>query len=376
MDVGFPQQQGPALALINAAYQNPQGFANVVSSIARGAFSRGSRSVGRASAAKRKRMQKNGKRGSSRSSGSSGRYQSLSSHRVYLNPKKSSKKKRSKRSKGLSKKYVQRVVRNAMNKIPGRVYSYRNCDTMQLTSSKNQCGYHNDAFPVLDATMATVASQYCKQLTSAGAIETISYDIANTNLVLRGTLKKFIQLRNNSSFSAEIHIYYLVPKQQTTVNPKTQLIDGLDEYDLADGGLETNICYFPSDSKSFRQSWKILKRSGKLVLEAGASAEMVCSRKIWWSSGYSDNHSLDYQPGFSMPILFRIQGAIAHDQSTTSNVGIGETTVDVLQRNHIDVKGVGMSNQLPHTEAAGSLATLTTSTQFQATDPGEETFAV
>jgi len=289
---------------------------------------------------------------------------SVSSSRVYARGKGRKRQKKHK-SKLLS------IIHREQAKTLGKLFSYRDCRSTQRTSNANECSYGALDFGV-HSTLDTIASTYGKQLSSTGTIETIDYsDTDGHSLKLKGNCSAKIIVRNNSAFGAELRMYAVVPRQDTSVSISSTITSGLDDFSLSDGGLETDICYYPSDSKLFMSTYKIVKRV-KVVLEPGASIEFHANRDLYWSQDYKASHNLSYPKSSYMGILFRVQGVVSHDATTNTQIGVGPTQLDVMYLGKYDVRGVGSYNQMEHTVGTGSLGTLSTTRQYQASDPGKE----
>lgn len=322
---------------------------------------------------RRKRMTNNARS----STGSGGQYasKSLSSSRVYLSRKRRSKKKRkmSRVPRGI-KKYVNKRISSQAGKALGKLYDYRHNQTQSVASQSNQCAYLSFCFGS-DGDMATLASNYGKQLNAASATETVDYD-AGINLSLKGSMYQKLEFRNNSSFGCKVRVYFIVPKSDTGVGPETSITDGLDDFALANTGLELNTMYYPSDSKLFKSTYKVVK-SFSIELEPGASGQCSANRKLWWNSAHEASHGLAYQKGTTMCALVRLEGVISHSQASAATIGIGQATLDTMMTTRVKLRGVGSSpGAYNHTGTSTNLDTMTAPTQFQASDPGEEVYAI
>lgn len=382
--VGFPRAQQAALigalgqralhqlqkAVVNEVTQT---FKRGRSQVVPGSARDWNNKVNERKRAKKKKKMPNAKSSSSKGSNTGRAVPSYSSSRVRLLSKKKRKRRVKRRRYKKSNKKLARLVRRLAKQQTGPLFSWRACITATHGNNVNSVSYL-DMLAGRDADMATIAALYGKQITSAGAVETISWDDADAyNAKLKGRLTSIIQIRNNASHSAELDIYYVVPKLQTSSAPTTHITNGLDEFGIGDTGYETSLCYYPSDSSLFRSTWKIVKQN-RIVLEPGASCENTCSRKIFWHNSYAQSHALAYQPRHTLNCVIRVRGTLEHSQADSGVVGLSKTDIDIFQRLKYDVRGIGEHNAIPHTTQYDSVGTVTTGTQFQRAAPSEETF--
>lgn len=293
--------------------------------------------------------------------------------------KKGGKKKMKRKRKAMKvPKQVAKYVKKAIDKSKGKEllprYDYRICQSGQQTSAVNNVSYNQIAH-LTDANMASIMANYGKRISTGNALETINYDEAgyaySGEFKAKGNFKVHFQIRNNFNYSCELIIYSLIPKQQTSTAPVQNIVDGLDNFDLQDGGLEGSPCYYPSDSKIFRESWTIAKRES-IVLTAGGSYDYYFSRPVSYSNSWANTHGLSFQPRHSCVTLMRLVGCVAHDETTSTEVGLASAGIDFVYGEQTVMRGVGSFNQLPHTEKGGAYGTLTTPVQWQVSDPGRE----
>lgn len=321
-------------------------------------------------------MGQNGKSKRSRGSSFGDAIQSAGSNMVVAKRSKRRKKHKKKSSKVpySVRKYVQSQIKTQGPKTRGKLFSYRKIDKLGFGCGNNACYY--DEIIVFNRTkIAAALDAYGKQLSGAGAIETIDYTDSDAHtLKVSGKIKSRLVLRNNSSFTGEYMVWAVTPKVRSAASPKTSLIAGLDDFALADGGLETDPMYYPSDSKDFRKQWKVLASSGRVTLTGGGSLECFATAPFKWSNDVYTDHNYIYEKKNSMCWLIRVLGHPAHSTAAATEVGSGAAHADCIAYTKLDVRSVGEMNSMSHTESLNSLDTLTTPTQFQAEDPGEETY--
>lgn len=264
---------------------------------------------------------------------------------------------------------VSRRVRRTIKGIAGSMMdtqtnTKRDVGTFQHTHAANQCQYDfyslgncsqlNSA--VSDAHMPYVDSDAIGIVTDMNLanLTGADYKIKFLNMMFK------LQIRNNGQMPVKLNAWWVKPKKDTNTNP-TQSLTKID-VDGDDNTFSiTDPRYMPYDAPGFRNEWKVYK-SGKYILNAGDEVELIVQRKNprWYDPREFTANANEYVKGMYLGLFMRTEGVPAHDDTTTSNVGLSDGTLDIVKRTHFKfstMKGVKMHRVL---EGTGDFDTLTT----------------
>lgn len=158
------------------------------------------------------------------------------------------------------------------------------------------------------------------------------------------------RIRNNYQVPAQIRLYGLVPKDDTSISPTVAFTNG-----LADVGNPSSVSPMVhlTDSDQFNDLWRI--RVSKLItLEAGRTCRLSMTAKPFkFDPSTADSHSLTYQTHYnSMAWIVFIHGVMGHDTvlSEQGIIGAGiecsiDTVFEVKYPAGADIKFITLDDQ-------------------------------
>lgn len=148
-------------------------------------------------------------------------------------------------------------------------------------------------------------------------------------------------IRNNYQSPCRVTLYFLMVKDDTSINPPTAFSNGL----VDTGGVsETSPLAFVSDSIQFKDLWKIAK-STKVELQPGEEYKFSFkTRSFEYDPSLTDSHPDAYQTrNKAYAICARVEGVIGHDTSADEQ-GILQSGIDwVLDRTWVVEYSAGVN---------------------------------
>lgn len=210
-------------------------------------------------------------------------------------------------------------------------YHYRDINPGQVTGTVNLATYH-----VITLFDKTRIGQMCDDLPFMDRAATPATDTIDPttqtleNEVHFDSMYAKLRLVNNFEIPATFDIYLCKFKIDTSSTPLATLTSGDADVGITDA--DTNVLTFPSDFKEFQKTFHIVKHA-KFVLKAGDEFVFTHQRKNYRYDRLLANQSgTSYNKG-DEHILIRHEGAVAHDTTTSSLVGLGDGGCDyVLKR--------------------------------------------
>lgn len=125
-----------------------------------------------------------------------------------------------------------------------------------------------------------------------------------------------IVVRNNYQVPAEVTLYIVAPKNDTSKTAIEAYTEGLNDIG---GPSSTSPMMYLSDSPVFKKLYKVVKQKSK-VLEVGKTMSLNHSIKnLVYDPAYNDAHTSTYKPvegAFSYVI--RVTGVVGHDTTITT----------------------------------------------------------
>lgn len=277
----------------------------------------------------------NKKKSSSYKSASMGGSYSSSSRR-YGRRKYRRRRKYKKKVNRSTRKYIKKVVDNAGDTS---TVVHRNISSSQISCEANECSYSFLSF--LDHSSIEGALDQAKILDpNAGTLTEVEVDL-NTIDGLKVKIinaKAIRTFRNNGQTPCNLECYYLFAKKRmgTAVTPLTILEDGLENAGITTNEL-TDLRFNVYDSKSFNDFFRIM-RVKKYRVNAGDEVEIQLNRRkpfIYDPDIFDDHSASSKQPKIYQAVLVRMSGVVSHDDTTTTNVGTCNATLDYMDLTHI-----------------------------------------
>lgn len=159
-----------------------------------------------------------------------------------------------------------------------------------------------------------------------------------------GTVQKEIEIsktwskltvKNNSLKPAEVDVYCVVSKSDTSISAQTAVGNGLT--DVGTGLGITTVQTFPTDSHQFRDLYKIVKHKKAFLLPGKQVKLSYSGRPYQFDPSFVDAHGQSFQKRYnSHQYLVRTQGVIGCGTGVT--VGYADSRVDVLIERIHEVK--------------------------------------
>lgn len=217
-------------------------------------------------------------------------------------------------------------------------YERRKLDDAQLACSANQCAYGISTtvpwFGISNINNSVDSLIYYDR--TAGTTGEVNLDITNANTAVSNALRvnvySKVMIANNHSIPCDVDMYLLKAKIWTDDRPQDSITAG--ETMLGVSNASTNILTYPSDFKTFNDTYSILKHH-KVHLTAGDHAEMIHNESTMWDHNKMEDLAAatgaTYMKG-SLWWFFRIQGIVSHDQTTTTNIGFSDATIDIIEK--------------------------------------------
>lgn len=239
-------------------------------------------------------------------------------------------------------------------------YVFKQEATLQVTSLANRCGYGEGAF--LQPSIIETAIDAIPIPNTAAPGTPATFDSTALTQPTKWTIKAYGRaiMRNNYLYPCNVRCYVLKPKiDQSASTPQAAVTGGLTEQASGAGVYSTTAPFtYPSDSKEFMDTFDIVS-SCEMKLQSGDECIVPYSETIHYDQEYRDNNSDTYLKKYSRMFFIRVVGVVAHDQTTTTNIGIAPTALDVVVFRKLEIKYPTLA-PLKTTEVLSGLSTLTT----------------
>lgn len=232
--------------------------------------------------------------------------------------------------------YIQKRIEDALEKNSNvNINTWRNIDSGQISCEVNQCSYSN--FFLLSSTVLESAIDgaqvYDPNTNTMVTANLSSIDGIKTKIL---NAKTILSLRNNAFTPCELKIYWIRFKKRGATAPILLFEDGLENAGITTNEL-TDLRYDIYDSKTFNDFCKVYK-TRKIRLEAGDETRLELCKKtpFMYDPDELDKHTAsEYVPGQTQALVIRMNGVISHDDTSTSNVGTCNSTLDYVLNYHI-----------------------------------------
>lgn len=271
------------------------------------------------------------------------------------------------------KKYVKAMV----NK-PEAYNTWRDNWSTHSTSDKNEQTWKQ--FDFMSRGELQGLGQNAEYISdSAGVLQPITInqqDNATVNFRTRFVSGYYkVICRNNATTPLDVTGYHFICKDNTNDGPLGYLSDAISAKGMVNTiddlrvGINDGKC-----ADGWRRKWKIYKKLKYRVNPGDEVTFQLNRNKPFWFETDTESVSDSYLKGISQCLVLQHRGIIEHDTVLTTNVGISESTLDVVQFKQI--KFVPFSDKLAYTrliEGTNELATVNTGA-FQQADVEESKY--
>lgn len=198
------------------------------------------------------------------------------------------------------------TVRASVNSIDQSEYFSHTSDTLETILG--QLRYYNPSAPT-------------SLVTADGSSGTYQKDFLFTSIYHK------IHLRNNYQVPADVTVYKVRLKGDTSIAPLTAFTNGL--ADVGNPGSSSPLVYL-TDSEQFKELYSI-ESSKSFRLSPGAARTMSQSLKnLLYDPSARDSHTVTYQRAHrNMFFIVRVEGVVGHD-SSIAEYGVLQAGVDIL----------------------------------------------
>lgn len=184
-----------------------------------------------------------------------------------------------------------------------------------------------------------------------------------------------LRLKNNCTAVGKIFVYCVTPKDDNSTAPATWITNGFKYLTGAvpstGTGTLPSVMWSVYDIPDFMQYWHIAKSHSKF---------MAPGEELELSFGFDGQYdhvmatvedAETYQRDFSYSWFVILEGDIAHDGTTTSNVGLGQCTIDAVEERTVMVKYPD-SNPKKWFITTNSASSITTPVQAEVTTSAQD----
>lgn len=241
------------------------------------------------------------------------------------------------------KKYIGKML--LKRDISEATNTYRSLLSGQLAVEANQCYYNHFTFLDYTGIRDAISQSVMRDIDTANArIEDIAIDrtdatdVANTSNVDTWILNatRVVTIRNNGGTPVILEAYWFHQrKAMTNVSTiLTKLQEAFVTKGATSGTCMTDPRYNVRDAGSYFTKFFKMFKYKQFLLNAGDQVVIRLNRRrpfLYNETGANEQHTRPY----TQHMLFRLIGVVSHDETTTSNVGTCNGTLDWTSIYHI-----------------------------------------
>lgn len=146
-----------------------------------------------------------------------------------------------------------------------------------------------------------------------------------------------VVIKNNYLYPVDVTCYIIKPKEDMSTSPSNACVLGYALKANPSITSQYDINFYPSDSSQFGDTWTIIKSCSPKRLTAGDELVEKYSSRLHYDQEDLDLVSATYKRKHTVAVLVRVQGTVAHDSVTVSNIGTSEGAVDIIVRRKFKV---------------------------------------
>lgn len=216
---------------------------------------------------------------------------------------------------------LEQTTKDTMSKL---IYKYDTKDTVRVSAGSAGYGYKSAvSYAIIESALAQ-----CRFFDPAAPGTLITANLASP------TYKQNIQvsavsrmlIKNNYQVPCVVTYAVALPKVDTSIDPTSALQNGLTDTGNPDN-TSTLLSYHDSDQ--FNDLWKCKLRSR--VLRPGQQIIVKHFQKSFtYDPSFTDSHNMSFQKQTKSAVyIYRLQGVLGHDTSTSSEQGMAPAGIDV-----------------------------------------------
>lgn len=244
--------------------------------------------------------------------------------------KKAWRKKKGYRPKRLTYRKVKKMIRTADE--DDSVNTYRNLSKGQESANANECYYTHlllNAKSQLDSATDNTTVQYINAgVPALQVVDLNDHTTVDSAKINFHRTQAISEIRNNWSVPVHMHVYKLFCRESSGTSPMTRF-----DTDMKAKGITTPLTdvrfYLYDAQQTFKRYWKIYSRSEHLLLPG---EEITLSLKRNRPFKYDPTEANQYIKGITQALVIRIQGVVAHDSTSTADIGYQAVRYDRITR--------------------------------------------
>lgn len=253
-------------------------------------------------------------------------------------------------------------VKNLQKSVRADVATHtrRYVDSTSVAAASNLQGYGEQV--LLDNALIEGAMSLFRYFNPSDPGNPIPANAATGTYQRDILVKRFaskVHVRAAGTLPADVDIYIVVPKEDTSITPITSFTNGMTDQ------MITPTPTFPdmylTDSVQFNSLWKIVQHKKKVLSPGDTLTATHYAPSFRYNPSIVDSHAMAYQSKYKAAIaVIFVNGVIAHSSTNQAQVGLIQTLVDVDFRRTIEIEydsgGIAL-NDLSTTNSYSTLVT-------------------
>lgn len=280
---------------------------------------------------------------------------------------KNKKKSKKKLSKGQSLKRDVKRLKKAVLTKPFATFIYKQAIVSQSLVSPNNVAYKDITFWDPATVEAAIDATPYQTFSSPSTTSTVNLTQAVKHQKIPMKVYGKIMLKNNHNMPINMDYYIYEPKNDVDLSSSSIVYEMAVDFGKAGVTNTTppqaatdNPVLYPSDSPFWRANVKVMEHKS-LRLEPGDELNITQSDAFTYDQEWTDEHATTWTRKYTRAIMFRITGVPAHDETTTTNVGLGDGGYDVVLHRRYEITTPSDIKTLNY-EVSNSYDALTTPT--------------
>lgn len=251
---------------------------------------------------------------------------------------KTRRKKRKRRSahSGRRRRQLRRIVKVLCRQPKGPYFQYYRLESNQISCSANEKNLQTSIIGT--SLYEAVCAAYRMNVTSAAAPNptdtTVDLTAGPATRIYTKTWRTDFIFRNNRSFVANLTIYEIVCKDNTSISPLTAIANAwTNRGTITDSNTQPELPLLPVGAKpEWSRLWKVTKKTSVQLSSGNEYAYSHKNGGKYYSPEENDQEAETYLKGRTKGVIIMIRGVPSHDSITPTQVGIGQASLDYTVR--------------------------------------------